>query len=153
MAVKIKYGTTEIAEIENRQVATLVCKDMVMEENVEIEVDFPSNTVSEYDGTIEITDIISLDAYSFSVTYPDGTKKIYQIDEYEEMTWEEWINSEYNTDGFYLSGATDPEVIIGENLGYGGTYCYLADNGAFVVYNEPVKGGHEYGYEETDYNG
>ena len=104
-----------------------------------------------YEGGIDITDVLG--DYSFSVAFPDGTTKIYQIDEHNTLTWEEWIDSEYNTDGFYLNSATDPEVIIGRNLGEDGEYCYLTEDGSFVLYDSIVQGGYAYGYKETDYNG
>ena len=60
---------------------------------VSSEDDIPTDAV---DGTIVIVEASGANLISFTV---DGTT--YQAE--DGMTWEQWVDSEYNTDGFYIS--------------------------------------------------
>lgn len=72
------------------------------------------------------------------IFYIDGTE--YQMD--EGMTWEEWVNSEYNIVGFYIDYMpwTDTYCIaIGEDMGYG-----TVVGGDIVSKSDLISSGYEY---------
>lgn len=64
----------------------------------------------EYDGTVTITEAEPENLMSFTI---DGTE--YRAK--DGATWLEWVNSEYNTAGYYCSsaydhvGCTDDEIL------------------------------------------
>ena len=61
--------------------------------------------------------------------YIDNTQ--YQAE--EGMTWEEWVNSEYNTDGFYIS---DQKTYKGDMWIYlrGEPYTVILNNAKYALY-------------------
>ena len=87
----------------------------------------------EYDGTVTITNPEPENLMSFTI---DGTT--YQSA--DGMTWLEWVNSEYNTAGYYCSNAYD---YVGNS---DDKYSYLVkrSNGTLVVGSEYIINGEAY---------
>jgi hypothetical protein len=96
MSTKITYNgkTTELA---SGDIAILPCKDFTMATDVVVEAPEPAEvpTVEEWDGTgVIIEGLVKL--ISFTI---NGTS--YQAE--EGMTWDEWVESEYNTSNFVIN--------------------------------------------------
>ena len=68
------------------------------------------------DRIIEIQESLTADIITFIINSVDGETEYTAL---EGMTWEEWINSRYNVDEYYLSnsGVCHP---IGDGVGYDG---------------------------------
>jgi hypothetical protein len=115
-AVTIEYNGSVIASLKAGQTATLPCKDTLMHTDLVVSVpDGMGGSVEEWDGSYTVTDAVEL--ISFTV---DGTS--YQAE--DGMTWREWVESEYNTGGFYISNS----AIHRPSAGYISDEGALADN-------------------------
>lgn len=130
MSTKITYNgkTTELAD---GYIATLPCKDYKMATDVVVEAPEPAEvpTVEEWDGTgVVIEGLVKL--ISFTV---DGTS--YQA--VEGMTWNEWLESDYNTDNYSVNLG---HIIKGSN---GSMYVATSGN-VFVTPTDTIIGDHAY---------
>jgi len=123
MAVIIKYNGID-TELFEGKMATLHCKDKNMLSNIEILNNDSIKATINYNGvTTDLPEgtmatLLCKDKNMLSnieITYPettialvtfeisedsDGNGGIYQAE--EDMTWGEWVESKYNTDGYYL---------------------------------------------------
>lgn len=70
------------------------------------------------------------------ITFTIGTVT-YQAE--EGMTWEEWCNSEYNTDGYYAYNTTGTNPLITNDAGI------VMYNGAKAKPNDVIIDGYKYG--------
>ncbi len=134
MSTKITYNgkTTELAD---GNIATLPCKDLTMETDVVIEAPEAAEvpTVEEWDGTgVVIEGLVKL--ISFTLSY--GT----EFRAEEGMTWQEWVNSEYNTENFSVQYGT---VRIGDTQ----YNDYVTYNGVRVTPTDLIVDGGVYGTE------
>lgn len=93
---------------------------------------YEAETVEEYDGSISIADLVSLITFTIG-----GTS--YQAE--AGMTWAEWCESDYNTDGYYSRGS---DIHISDNtyitsvttstvIVSGNSYSHTVDSGAGIL--------------------
>ena len=136
MATEIKYNGNTIANLENRKTATLNCENKKMDDNITIIVNEPATeAVPEYEGDVTVSGRVVM--INFTVA---GTS--YEAE--EGMTWRQWVDSDYNTAGFFehfLDGVTCVGIRSGSSSsnGYGVAY-----NDAFVPITDLIVDGREY---------
>lgn len=65
----------------------------------EVSISDPNN-----DGNVELLFKLPPVIITFSITYSYDGKGLGTYQAEEGMTWGEWVNSPYNTEGFYLGG-------------------------------------------------
>lgn len=93
--VTIEYNNAVVATLA-KGVATLPCEDKVMHTDVVITVPKMSGEViPEWDGSYTVSGGVELIDFTIGGT-------AYQAE--SGMTWGEWVESEYNTDGAHIDG-------------------------------------------------
>ncbi len=114
--VTIEYNGSVIASLKAGQTATLPCKDKPMLTDVVVTVPEgmgAGEVVEEWDGSYTI----SGGTISFTV---DGVS--YEAE--DGMTWEQWVASDYNTDGYINNGysiiTSDRNQVVRKENGWEG---------------------------------
>lgn len=158
--VEVKYNNAVIASLEAGQTATLQCngKKMVGDVKVtapevadnplpiEVETEIQMNTLllleeteagAVYKYTGATTARYEKDAFYLVEIVPISFSingKTYQAE--EGMTWAQWCDSKYNTDGWYIKDATAPVDSTGQNQIHNPDYndTYGMQSGYYVIY-------------------
>lgn len=58
----------------------------------------------KFNYNVEYVEAADVELISFTITSYDGKEIISEYQAEKGMTWREWVNSEYNTNGYFISG-------------------------------------------------
>lgn len=141
MATKINYNDYMIATIQAGQTATFICEGEKMASNIVVEFDtagtitYNGEETAVQAGQTATLNCIGKKAVSDIVIVANATQggntgtlisfTIYgtEYQAEEGMTWEQWCDSSYNTDGYYVNWAngyiynsSGDKIIYGENF-------------------------------------
>lgn len=165
MKIDISYNGNSIAQLEGGDTATIECAGHKMEHNLIVIVpeivDSPLpieiSTEAEMTALLETAEVGSVYKYTGATgTYESDV--LYVVEEEEVnlisftivydsyqaedgMNWEQWVNSSYNTDGYFSSGAS-----VINNAG-----AKVAFNGVNVTPTELIKNGQSYSLNGEDF--
>lgn len=164
MSTKITYNgkTTELAD---GYIATLPCKDLKMETDVVVEAPEPAeisdsplptevSTEAEMTALLESGEVGGVYKYTGETTdtYENGALYVLEnnlitftvgsnsFEAEDGMTWSEWCDSEYNTDGYSVQGST---VRIGSSA----YHDYITLNTVYVKPTDIIVDSAAYGIE------
>ena len=92
----VTYNNTTIASIVEGESVTLNCAGHKMKSGITVTVpEIVADIVEEWDGSFVLEEYSPVSLISFTISDTE-----YQA--VEGMTWREWVNSEYNADGYYI---------------------------------------------------
>lgn len=138
MSTKITYNG-KTTDVPSGYIATIPCKDFKMATDVVVEAPEPAETptVEEWDGSgVVIEGLVKL--ISFTVAGAE-----FQAE--EGMTWAQWIDSEYNTDGYEahpnLGTDTEDSKVPAKNQ-----YC-ITYNSSVVSFGDLIIANASYGLQ------
>ena len=97
MSVEVKYNSKTLATVEEGYTAVVECKDKKMVDNIEV-----VNTTEVYDGSVSVSSAL----ISFTIN-----ETSYQVE--DGMTWNDLVDSDYNTANVWKGTITvDSQIII-----------------------------------------
>lgn len=167
MSTKIEYDGSVVATIESGNKATLPIKDLKMKSDLVVTVPeatdspLPIEVSTEAEMTALLTSGEVGGVYKYTGettdTYENGALYVLENDlitftidgtEYEaesDMTWGEWVASEYNTDGYAahpnIGTGTEDSKVPAKNQ-----YC-ITYNSSFVSFEDLIIANASYGLQ------
>jgi len=161
---EIELYKTEIGIIQRKQ------KDLSTEELIDLEKNFFKGLLDkklvDNGDPHNIASVLNPGKYlykkniTFEISISDSVKDSYNFVAQPEMTWEEWINSAYNTIPYIsftdadsdVANPTAPAIFATEKAGYedygkfisitgfGGKSYYLMGDNTYVVFSDVIEG-------------